>query len=130
MIIIPTKQRIQSPVLDIRGKFDTELMASTDADKSTEFYGADIWTQKWGFRGAVIDITNYFNTPPPRMNTICFQGHQQIYSYGTRDYTNITFEAGHWGKSVYPGVGRARRGKDKYILPINTDTTATVKILS
>jgi hypothetical protein len=44
------------------------------------------------------------------MNTVCFQGHQAMFSPNTGSYTQVIENTGHWGRNVYPGVGKVRAG--------------------
>lgn len=132
---MPPSQRFESSVIDIRGRFDEDLCASNDADETTEFYGSNIWAQHWNWntseRGRVdADKIPYFRESKARSNKVCFQAHQQTHSTSTGGLTNIIFEQGHWGRNVYPGCAAARRGADQFILPINSDGTAVMRMVS
>ncbi len=43
-------------------------------------------------------------------NTVCFQGHQAVYSTHTGAHTCVIENTGHWGRNVYPGCGKVRAG--------------------
>lgn len=44
-------------------------------------------------------------------NRLMYQGHQFMYNTTSGNFDRVRTNKGHWGKNVYPGVGKVRSGK-------------------
>jgi len=76
-----------------------------------------------------------FQTAQGMLNTVCFQGHQWMFSGGDganpgSQFNSVVLNTGAWGPDVYPGCGRVRAGEMKYFEEKGYHKTANTQCAS
>lgn len=117
--------------MDITTRFNERLYPDAQAKKATD-YGpiGRIMGELWGWRSISSPANKgYFDNFAPKFNTLVFREHTRIYNQETKT-EEITMDSGHWGKQVYPGCGRVRRGEEMYFKDVDYDSTRPRVVLA
>jgi hypothetical protein len=126
MVPVFMNHQVDSNHMDITGCFHADLGAGADANETTDYPSAQIYSEYWGWRNNKFSLNdNRFNqVRKPRDNTIVFQAHMGLFDPVSGRNNKIVLDQGHWGSRVYPGCGRVRRGLESYLRPVNYAGTA------
>lgn len=117
----PRGPRIQNPI-DITGKLHPTLYQDTDIPSAevedamypgARFYAEYLELKKLSSYAS--DATEHFLSPFRYINTVCFQGHQFMYSHAGQAFTDRILNTGHWGPNgVYAGCKGVRCGDNDF----------------
>ena len=113
VVLVPYQRKAYMNPMDVTGKFWNQQTNSPESGKAEGHYPTA------AFYKAHYDWRNQYQANPQepqfyadgnRGNTVCFQGHQAVYSCATNAHTCVIENTGHWGRNVYPGCGKVRAG--------------------
>jgi hypothetical protein len=113
--------------MDITGKFANGVphLANLDLEVGNpngyEHYpGASVYSFLWGMSNQTQTLQQeYTYAEYNSNNTLCFQGHQQMYDPESKKFDLTTVNTGHFGDRIYAGCGKVRRGHMKYLEPVS-----------
>lgn len=97
---------------DFSGTYHKTLSASRVCEEESNLWRMEYWTRLWRVKRNQRNPldTSFFAESSPRTNTMCWQAHQQVWCQGTKDYSDVILNKGHWGPDVYSGCGKTRKG--------------------
>ena len=123
LILVPTKLKPQSDVLDISGRFHQSVYDIFDDDGATKehYSGSGSAYKDMGLN--LIEPyrkqqTDEYIERVQRYNTVCFRGMQ--YDANASGELKLTqLNTGHWGENVYAGVRKVREGENSFMKQCN-----------
>ena len=109
--LVPYQRTAYPNPMDITGSF-YDRVRGEKTSKILHYPSAKFYSKYWGWSNEQQESPNEAKYTSERgtMNTVCFQGHQAMFSPNTGSYTQVIENTGHWGRNVYPGVGKVRAG--------------------
>lgn len=106
-------QRTEYPnPMDITGNFFDKVSGESIGSTVKHYASASFYSKYWNWinQHCVSPQEAMYTSERSCLNTVCFQGHQAMFSPSTLSYTQVIENSGHWGRNVYPGVGKVRAG--------------------
>jgi hypothetical protein len=109
--LVPYQRTAYPNPMDITGSF-YDRVRGEKTSKNLHYPSANFYKKYWNWSNEQQESPNEAKYTSERgtMNTVCFQGHQAMFSPNTGSYTQVIENTGHWGRNVYPGVGKVRAG--------------------
>lgn len=114
-VAIPPAERRFPAAMDLSGRNVTEYnikLTSGQRSRALHYSSAGRYTHMYNFLGNENGESQVPHMGPGRLhkNRTCYQGHQQNYNPGTKNWDRVVVNKGHWGKNVYPGCKPVRQG--------------------
>ncbi len=117
--IVPYGSGDYANPLDITGRLPSDKAAS--GRDLMHYATAPFYKSYWQFDNQNFSdgSESHYHNNANRVNTICYQGHQSMYSIADRTFSLVIKNTGHWGDRVYPGCGKIRNGFAKALEPVS-----------
>ena len=117
--MVPYGNRDYDNPMDITGQLPNDTSPSA-SDGRPQYETAQFYKSYWNFDNSsyVDGSAPHYHATAGRANTVCYQGHQSMYSIQDRTFNLVIKNTGHWSDRVYPGCGKVRNGFSKALEPV------------
>jgi len=109
--LVPYQRKSYCNPMDVTGSFyDSSKNRAVPGD--LHYASADFYKNRWQFTNHAQKSSQepMYTSDRGARNTVVWQGHQAMYNPRTMGFTTVIENTGHWGRNVYPGVGKVRAG--------------------